>query len=439
MITEAAADRVEQAGARVGSVLDGRWSLESLLGIGGMAAVYAASAGQERAAIKVLHPDLTRSQRALDRFQCEGDALRAARHPAVPRVHGEGTTDDGCPYLVMDLLLGETLETRRRRFGGRLAPAEVAQIALVLLDVLVLIHDRGLLHRDVKPSNVLWLDDGSIRLIDFGIAKAPRGDDEIPLTRTGALPGSLGFMSPEHALGVPSDLDPRSDLWSLGATMFLLLSGRPVHESATEVGALAMSATQKAPSLGSVASGLPAELVSVVDRALAFDREERFADAAEMRDALLGVSRAPMRSASKPRRGRRMALSAVALVAIVFIGAAGAGVWSPWTTRVEERGASSHVAAREASSTPAMTSRPPPMAAAAEIVPVSDVGTESGSMPGTEPPRPRAARVSRRAPEQADASAGSASASVLPPQAPHCDPPFVLDPTTGTRRVKPGC
>ena len=205
-------DRVEEAATRIGSVLDGRWTVDSLLGIGGMAAVYAASDGKQRVAIKVLHSDLSRSQRALERFRREGEALRAALHPAVPRVHGEGTTVDDCPYLFMDLLLGETVEARRRRFGGRLPPAEVVRIALVVLDVLEVVHARGLLHRDVKPSNVLWLDDGSIRLIDFGIAAAVQKHEEDVVTRTGELPGSLAFMSPEHALGVPGELDARSDL-----------------------------------------------------------------------------------------------------------------------------------------------------------------------------------------------------------------------------------
>lgn len=429
------ADRLEQAAMRIGSVLDERWMVGSLLGIGGTAAVYAASAGEERVAIKVLHPDLTRSQRALDRFRREGDALRAASHPAVPRVHGEGTTVDGCPYLVMDLLLGETAEARRRRFGGKLAWAEVVQIALVVLDVLDVVHARGLLHRDVKPSNVLWLDDGSIRLIDFGIAKTVLGDDEVALTRTGALPGSLAFMSPEHALGVPSELDARSDLWSLGATMFLLLSGRPVHDSQTEVAALALAASRKARSLGSVVSGLSPALIAVVDRALTFDRRKRFADAAEMRAALLALSSTRVQDA--PNRSRRWGF---ALAAIALCGMGAVGAW--WSKSAHMTDVDPGV--RMAVSAPSLVVAPPSTGPALPAEP--DAATESKitAEPTHAAENTLPAEVARPArPSRFLHDAGnptqSASGSPDPPAAPRCDPPFVIDPKTGTRRVKPGC
>jgi serine/threonine-protein kinase len=396
-------DRVEQAGARIGSVLDGAWTIDSLLGIGGMAAVYGATAGDERVAIKVLHPDLTRSQRALERFRREGEALRAARHPAVPCVRGEGTTDDGCPYLMMELLPGETVEARRRRFGGRLAWAEVVQIALAVLDVLETVHARGLLHRDVKPSNVLWLDDGSIRLIDFGIAKIEQKSEESALTRTGALPGSLSFMSPEHALGIPSELDERSDLWSLGATMFLLLSGRPVHESQTEVGALALSASKPARSVGEVVSGLPSPLVAVVDRALAFDRQKRFSSAAEMRGALESMTSAPP---VRIRRWPYAVAAAAALAALVGLG------WSSKPPAVVTE------APRAIISAPL----PPARAPEPEREPVVII---EPSIPAPEPVHPP---VRKAAPVASTA-----------PSPPRCDPPFFVDPATGTRRVKPGC
>ncbi len=436
-------DRVEEAATRIGSVLDGRWTVDSLLGIGGMAAVYAASDGKQRVAIKVLHSDLSRSQRALERFRREGEALRAALHPAVPRVHGEGTTVDDCPYLFMDLLLGETVEARRRRFGGRLPPAEVVRIALVVLDVLEVVHARGLLHRDVKPSNVLWLDDGSIRLIDFGIAAAVQKHEEDVVTRTGELPGSLAFMSPEHALGVPGELDARSDLWSLGATMFLLLSGRPVHESKTEVEALALSASREARSLASVVSGLPPTIVAVVDRALSFERRRRFLDAAEMREALLAPP--SVSSHVTPRSPRRWSsvLGATA-TALVLVG--GLAAWTASSGRMETAGEGA----------PAVTSAPgltTSSVAAVRVAPVSEMSTEPGATSVTEivaqPAlaggpvlRMETARSSvahRAAPPAAASPPPSASGAPVAASPPRCDPPFVIDPVTGTRRVKPGC
>lgn len=422
-------DRVEQAGARVGAVLDDRWTLDSLLGIGGMAAVYLATAGAERVAIKVLHPDLTRSQRALDRFRREGEVLRESLHPAVPRVHGEGTTDDGCPYLIMDLLLGETVEARRRRFGGRLAWAEVVRIALAVLDVLETVHALGVLHRDVKPSNILWLDDGSIHLIDFGIAKPLERDDARALTRTGELPGSLPFMSPEHALGLPTDLDPRSDLWSLGASMFLLLAGRPVHESPTEVGALALSASRPAPSLGGMGlDGLPTALVAIVDRALAFDREDRFLDASEMREALVGLDGSAIYRAPPRLRPIPVALPA----ALTLLAVVGLGAWSFGGAR----GPSAPL--RTASGAAAVSSTPPALPTPREATPLAkpERSQEPEPAPSTPPsgdPAPTA-RLTRR---DRPAPVASASAETRAPNP--CDPPFVIDPTTGTRRVKPGC
>jgi serine/threonine-protein kinase len=384
----------DQADTRIGNVVDG-WTLDGLIGIGGMAAVYSATRGDERRAVKVLNEDLTRSQRALDRFRREGDVLRSALHAAVPRVHASGTTNDGSPYLVMDLLLGETVDARRRRFGGRLPWAEVLQIANVVLDVLAAAHARGVLHRDIKPSNVLWLDDGSIRVIDFGIARALRDADDAK-TRTGELPGSLPFMSPEHALGVPDDIDERSDLWSLGATMFLLLSGRPVHESATDIGALALSASKQARSLGSVVSGLPPALVATVDRALAFEKSKRFADAAEMRAALA--------SDDVPRASSRIRYAGAAMLATAIIGA--------WTLRPMATAPAEPPVAMSAA-LPVVDAMPPPSLASAE---------PNAPAVSTEPPHPL-----HVAPKPV------ASAP------PKCDPPFVIDPATGTRRVKPGC
>lgn len=434
MTVDESTDRVEQAATRVGRVLDGSWRVESLLGLGGMAAVYAASAGEERVALKVLHPDLARSQRALDRFRREGDALRAAQHPAVPRVHAEGTAKDGCPYLAMDLLLGETVEARRRRFGGRLAWAEVVHIAIRVLDVLDAAHGRGVLHRDIKPSNVMWLDDGSIRLIDFGIAKTKREDDALAVTRTGAVPGSLAFMSPEHALGVPSSLDGRSDIWSLGATMFLLLSGRPVHESQTEVEALARTASRKARPLGSVTRDIPPALSAVVDRALAFEPRKRFADAAEMREA---IRRSAMTSAARPPARRRWGAT---LATAGAIGLCGIGVLAGW---YPSGGTSKEGAPEVEHATPGASASSGPRPVTSVVLAEREVASAphpaKDRAAGDKPARPP--RSVRRSPRESTPGPASSANPSTPttPMASRCDPPFSIDPTTGTRRVKPGC
>ena len=321
----------------------------------------------------------------------------------------------------MELLLGETLEARRQRFGGRLPWPEVVRIGLDVLDVLDVVHARGLLHRDVKPSNVLFLDDGSLRLIDFGIAKTSMTGAEVAPTRTGTLPGSLAFMSPEHAIGVPGEIDARSDLWSLGATMFLLLAGKPVHEGQTEVGALALAASRPARSLGAAVSGLPAPLVAVVDRALSFDRRGRFASAAEMRAALAALDpEDPHVPRARPGSRWRLVVAAAAVVAIGGAAAASA------RRAAVEKGAPDPAAS-------VSPSREPDASA------VGDRAPEPEPRPDPEPaaPPPPPARSARRAGH--DGVDPSPPSSATPSATVACDPPFYIDPGTGTRRVKPGC
>jgi eukaryotic-like serine/threonine-protein kinase len=287
-LTVSVDERTRLAKARLGEVVLGKWRLERLVGIGGMAAVFeAVHRNGSRVAIKILHPDLAGSEEMRERFLTEGYAANRVAHPGVVTVRDEGTTPDGAVFLVMDLLRGSTLAQRLEEGQKPFSVGEVLELGSHLLDVLVQAHGRGVVHRDIKPENVLLTPEGRVRLLDFGIARV----DSASRTHATALGSTLGtpaFMSPEQALGHWEDVDGRSDLWSLGATLYLLLSGSPVREPGSEVEQLLSAMTRPVPSLGNVAA-LPRSVVAVVDRALAFDRDDRFPDARSMQLALRAV------------------------------------------------------------------------------------------------------------------------------------------------------
>jgi serine/threonine-protein kinase len=166
----------------------------------------------------------------------------------------------------------------------------VVSAALRVLDVLAQGHERGVLHRDVKPSNIFRTDSGAIKLLDYGIARV-EGDLGRFMTRPGTTLGTPGFMAPELAAGRLDELDALTDLWALGATMFQLLTGDDVHRSQNDNELLVLAATQPARSLGTLRPELDKALVKVVDRALAFERRERWPSARAMHTALAEAAR----------------------------------------------------------------------------------------------------------------------------------------------------
>ncbi|HEX4477595.1 MAG TPA: serine/threonine-protein kinase, partial [Polyangiaceae bacterium] len=156
----------------VGQVLLEKWRLEVLLGVGGMAAVYAAThRNGSRVAIKILHAELSISPDVRARFLREGYAANSVGHDGVVRVSDDDVAEDGAAFLVMELLDGETLEERRQRHGGRLSEDEVLSVADQVLDVLVAAHAKGIVHRDLKPENIFLTRDGRVKVLDFGIAR----------------------------------------------------------------------------------------------------------------------------------------------------------------------------------------------------------------------------------------------------------------------------
>jgi serine/threonine protein kinase len=279
-------DVVERARKRLGTVLRGKYTLERVLGVGGMATVFAAThRNGKEFAVKVLHPELALRKDIRTRFVREGYVANSVKHPGAVAVLDDDVEEDGTAFLVMELLHGQTVETLWQRCGTRLPLRLVAGITLQLLDVLAAAHARGVVHRDIKPENLLVMRDGQLKVLDFGIARV-RDIAAGRATQTGFTMGTPAFMAPEHARAKPEDIDARTDLWAVGATMFTLGSGQTVHEADNAQAALILAATLPARPLARVLPSAPEAICRVVDRALAFEKEDRWADAKAMHEAL---------------------------------------------------------------------------------------------------------------------------------------------------------
>jgi serine/threonine-protein kinase len=275
----------------IGRVLRDKWRIDARISRGGVGTVYAATHKNNgsRAAIKVLHPEFSRDADTRSRFLQEGYAANQVNHPGVVRILDDDTSEDGHAYLVMELLEGELLETRRIRKGGRLPLPDVYEVGEQLLDVLAAAHEKQIVHRDIKPDNLFITQEGRLKVLDFGFAQM-RSGFRAEQTATGFLLGTPGFMSPEQAIGNRPQVDAQTDIWAVGATLFTLISGEPVHagESAAEM--LVAAANFPPRSLATVMPGLNPRLVALVDRALAFEKSQRWPNARAMQAALREVS-----------------------------------------------------------------------------------------------------------------------------------------------------
>jgi serine/threonine-protein kinase len=233
-------------------------------------------------AIKVLNPDFSRNADVLRRFVREGYIANRVKHPGVVRIIDDDIDEEGTAFLVMELLDGRTLDAEWEEHG-RLPAARVGALVIKLLDVLAAIHAEGIVHRDVKPENVFLTSDGALKVLDLGIARVI---ESRTTTKMGILMGTPGFVAPEQALGNAPAIDARTDVFSVGALMFATLTGQVIHPGATAMEQMVLAASKQVPALRSVWAEAPPALANVVDKALAFDKEKRFASALEMKAAL---------------------------------------------------------------------------------------------------------------------------------------------------------
>ena len=281
--------RVEEA-LQSGRILGGRYRLGERLGQGGWGSVYAAMQVDlgRPVAIKVLHTSVALSADGLARFEREARAAAALGHPNIAQVTDFAANPGEPPFLVMELLTGGTLGAAMRA-QPRLPPARVAWVAYQILAGLDVAHKAGIVHRDIKPDNVFLVAmtgvEDFVKLLDFGIAKLS-GDSAASqhLTTTGTMLGSPAFMAPEQVRS--NDIDHRVDLYAVGATMYLALSGRMPFDAPTIHGLLLAITEQPVVPLTSLDPSFDPGLAAVVARAMHKDPHGRYASAAEMRAAL---------------------------------------------------------------------------------------------------------------------------------------------------------
>lgn len=273
--------------ARLGRVLTGSargaWRVDARLGHGGTSTVYAATHAQTgtRAAIKLLNPEFSQDPRMLKILLAEAHLVAAIEHPGTVKVLDDGVSDDGCAFLVFELLVGQTLEELRQAHGGRVPLDEMMRIGDAVMDALCAVHAAGVVHRDLKPSNIYVLEGGGVKLLDFGFAKQSGYTADAAQN----VVGTPSYMPPEQALGLTKKVDAQSDVWSLAATLFHVLSGQPVHIAKHVDAMMLASASTRPRSLAEAAPEMASAIVAVVDQALSYRKADRFTDMTEMRAA----------------------------------------------------------------------------------------------------------------------------------------------------------
>src|SRR6187551_3353941 len=241
--------------AEIGQTLGGRYRLIELLGSGGMATIYRAADTQlgRDVALKLLRPEYLRDPDFNARFRQEAQAAASLSHPNVVTVYDYGADPSG-PFIVMELVDGEDLATILRR-SGALPPRQAARIASAVARALAAAHAKGIVHRDVKPGNVIIGRDGQVKVADFGIARAVA---EAALTLPGTALGSVHYFSPEQARGEPTTAS--SDLFSLGIVLYEALTGQRPWEGDSAAGVAIARLSGPTPDPRTIRPGLPAEL-----------------------------------------------------------------------------------------------------------------------------------------------------------------------------------
>ncbi|MFO0682282.1 MAG: serine/threonine-protein kinase [Sandaracinus sp.] len=292
---------------RIGLTMAGKYRLESILATGGMATVFAGvHAWTEReVAVKILNYEHAREPEVVRRFLQEARAAAQLKHPNVVDVLDMGEDTDGTVYLVLERLHGETLKARIRR--GPLSLREVAASILPVMRAVASAHQKGVVHRDIKPDNIFLAttEPGVIvpKLLDFGIAKVSAATDS-GSTRTGLMVGTPSYMAPEQVRG-ERDVGPRADVWSMGVVLHAAITGRVPFEAESSAAVLARVITERAAPIQTLAPQLRPSVAAVIDRALTFEAHARFADMGEMvaalEAALDGPAQGVVASAVAPR------------------------------------------------------------------------------------------------------------------------------------------
>jgi eukaryotic-like serine/threonine-protein kinase len=335
------------------STIEGRYQVVTRVASGGMGEVYRAHdavLGRE-VAIKVLHPQFAGDRGFVDRFRREARAAAILNHPNIVGVFDWGSTD-GTYFMVMEYVPGLNLRTLLSEYG-RLEAAQVVEVGLQVLAALDHAHRHGIVHRDVKPENILIAQDGAIKVADFGLARA-YAESSVSQAE-GTVTGTVQYLAPEQIQGQPAD--PRTDLYAFGVVTFELLTGHPPFTGETSLAIAYQHLSSPVPAPSTVIPDVPAALDSVVLRATEKERDRRPASARSMRDefALMGVGLPPGRPvvelaaqippadlvaqdrattvtiprarSPRARRARRVKIVAAVLFVLVLLGT---GAWAAW-------------------------------------------------------------------------------------------------------------
>jgi len=273
----------------IGRTLGGRYTIEALLGQGGMSAVYKGADPNLRrtVAIKLIHPHLSSDPEFVRRFEQEAAAVAQLRHPNIIQVY-DFNHDGDVYFMILEYVPGETLQARLKTLdaaGQRLPLAETLRIMAGISEAVAYAHQRGMIHRDLKPGNVMLDPQGQPILMDFGVAKIVGGQHH---TATGAIVGTVAYMSPEQARG--ERIDERSDIYSLGIMLYEMTAGRPPFEGDSAMTVMLKHLNEPVPDVRQIASGVPEELAALIEKALAKNPADRLPTAAEMSASLRAIA-----------------------------------------------------------------------------------------------------------------------------------------------------
>nr|BFE63964.1 hypothetical protein GCM10020063_084900 [Dactylosporangium thailandense] len=283
-----------------GRLLNGRYELRSVIGRGGMADVWLAVDGRlERpVAVKILHGDGGADPSLPERFEREAHTAARLSHPSIVAVYDFGV-DDGTPYLVMELVQGHSLADELA--AGPLDPRRAAHIAERVCDALEAAHNAGVVHRDVKPANILISGEGEVKVCDFGIASIT-DRAQTALTAPATVIGTSSYMAPEQVLGEP--VDARTDLYALGCVLYTMLTGRPPFIADSPVQTAWQQVHEAAVPVAVLRPGLPPRLAELVGALLAKRAADRPASAAQAGAVLAGAATTSFDPEPAPFRGR---------------------------------------------------------------------------------------------------------------------------------------
>lgn len=273
----------------IGKRLDGRYSIESLVGVGGMANVYRGTDLKtgNQIAVKVLKDEFLDNEELVRRFKNESKAISILSHPNIVKVYDVSVTDK-LQYIVMEYVDGITLKEYLKQRGGTLTWKETVHFATQILSALQHAHSKGIIHRDVKPQNIMLLADGSIKMMDFGIARFSRAQSQ---TVSDKAIGSVHYISPEQAKGERTDA--RTDIYSVGVMLYEMLSGRLPFDGDGAVSIAIMQISEKPKPLAEIAPQTPAGLRQITEKAMEKDPNKRYQSAQEMLAAIEEFKRNP--------------------------------------------------------------------------------------------------------------------------------------------------